>query len=184
MFGDCGSSCQRRFAHALCKQPTGFENSAACVAVVGNFVYWAAVDRRRPRVRGVSFLAHVCCCCSFAYHMVHTHASCIHTHIRTHSQKQTNNTQFEALHDVSSVEAALVYTLEPVLGAMIAWALLGERWGAWGWVGAALIVGSSFVTQVYGAEPEEKAGGAATATAASNGPVSARVGETASKKTD
>lgn len=55
---------------------------------------------------------------------------------------------------MSSVEAALVYTLEPVLGAMIAWILLGERWGAAGWVGAALIVGSSFVTQVYGAEPE------------------------------
>lgn len=60
--------------------------------------------------------------------------------------------EFEALQDVSSVDAALVYTLEPVLGALLAWLLLGERWGPAGWVGAGLIVGSSFATQVYGAD--------------------------------
>lgn len=60
--------------------------------------------------------------------------------------------EFEALQDVSSIEAALVYTLEPVLGAAFAWVLLGERWGPAGWVGAALIVGSSFATQVYGSD--------------------------------
>ena len=43
-----------------------------------------------------------------------------------------------------------MYTLEPVFGACFAWVMLGERWGAAGWVGAALIVGSSLATQIFG----------------------------------
>ena len=35
-----------------------------------------------------------------------------------------------------------------VLGALWAYLFLGERWGPAGWVGASLIIGSSFVTQV------------------------------------
>ncbi|KAK9816221.1 hypothetical protein WJX74_001240 [Apatococcus lobatus] len=55
-----------------------------------------------------------------------------------------------ALQDVSSVEAAIIYTLEPVLGAAFAYLLLGERWGPAGWCGAALIVLSSLATQIWG----------------------------------
>ncbi|KAL3162993.1 hypothetical protein ABBQ32_009425 [Trebouxia sp. C0010 RCD-2024] len=55
-----------------------------------------------------------------------------------------------ALHDVTSIDAAVVYTLEPVLGATLAYLLLGERWGPAGWVGAGLIVTSSLATQIFG----------------------------------
>ena len=58
--------------------------------------------------------------------------------------------QVVALQDVSSVEAAIIYTLEPVLGAAFAYLLLGERWGPAGWCGAALIVLSSLATQIWG----------------------------------
>ena len=58
--------------------------------------------------------------------------------------------QLIALHDVTSIDAAIVYTLEPVLGATLAYILLGERWGPAGWVGAGLIVSSSLATQVFG----------------------------------
>ena len=62
--------------------------------------------------------------------------------------------QLIALHDVTSIDAAIVYTLEPVLGATLAYILLGERWGPSGWVGAGLIVSSSLATQVFG-QPDE-----------------------------
>lgn len=58
--------------------------------------------------------------------------------------------QLIALHDVTSTDAAIVYTLEPVLGATLAYLLLGERWGPAGWVGAGLIVASSLTTQIFG----------------------------------
>ena len=58
--------------------------------------------------------------------------------------------QLIALHDVTSIDAAVVYTLEPVLGATLAYLLLGERWGPAGWVGAGLIVASSLTTQIFG----------------------------------
>lgn len=57
-------------------------------------------------------------------------------------------TQLRFLKDVDSTDAAIVYTMEPVLGALWAYLLLGERWGPNGWIGAALILASSFVTQV------------------------------------
>lgn len=62
----------------------------------------------------------------------------------------TVSVQLIALHDVTSIDAAIVYTLEPVLGATLAYILLGERWGPSGWVGAGLIVSSSLATQVFG----------------------------------
>lgn len=62
-----------------------------------------------------------------------------------------------ALQDVSSVEAAIIYTLEPVLGASLAWAVLGERLGAKGLVGAGIIVASSLATQVWGNVSGEEA---------------------------
>ncbi|KAL4422527.1 hypothetical protein ABPG75_008724 [Micractinium tetrahymenae] len=64
-----------------------------------------------------------------------------------------------ALQDVSSVEAAIIYTLEPVLGAYFAWALLGERLGAKGLAGAAIIVASSLATQVLGGGADQGGGG-------------------------
>ena len=64
-----------------------------------------------------------------------------------------------ALQDVSSTEAAIIYTLEPVLGAGFAWALLGERLGAKGLAGAGIIVLSSLVTQMMGGGKKEGDGG-------------------------
>ena len=58
--------------------------------------------------------------------------------------------QLIPLHDVTSNDAAVVYILEPVLGATLAYLLLGERWGPAGWVGAGLIVASSLTTQILG----------------------------------
>lgn len=57
-----------------------------------------------------------------------------------------------ALQHVSSTEAAIIYTLEPVCGAAFAYFLLGERWNMLGWAGAILIVISSVGIQIYGAE--------------------------------
>ncbi|KAK9816430.1 hypothetical protein WJX72_000116 [[Myrmecia] bisecta] len=59
-----------------------------------------------------------------------------------------------ALHDVSSTDAAIIYTLEPVLGALFAYLVLDERWGPAGWVGAALIVFSSLATQLWGGDAD------------------------------
>jgi drug/metabolite transporter (DMT)-like permease len=59
-----------------------------------------------------------------------------------------------ALQHVSSTEAAVVYTLEPAVGAMVAYFWLGERWGPNGWVGAVLIIASCLGVQLYGAEKD------------------------------
>ena len=59
-----------------------------------------------------------------------------------------------ALRDVSSSDAAIIYTLEPVLGAAFAYLALGERWGPIGWAGAGLIVASTVAAQLYGKEEE------------------------------
>ncbi|XP_028951632.1 uncharacterized protein [Malus domestica] len=48
--------------------------------------------------------------------------------------------EMAAMRDVSATETAIIYSLEPVWGAAFAWFLLGERWGATGWVGAALVL--------------------------------------------
>jgi drug/metabolite transporter (DMT)-like permease len=63
-----------------------------------------------------------------------------------------------ALHDVSSTEAAIIYTMEPVMGALLCYCMLGERWSAAGWVGAGLIIASSLATQILGAGEEENLG--------------------------
>lgn len=59
-----------------------------------------------------------------------------------------------ALQDVSSTEAAIIYTMEPVLGAAFAFVLLGERWGPMGWVGASLIVTSCLCMQIWGQQED------------------------------
>lgn len=60
-----------------------------------------------------------------------------------------------ALQDVSSTEAAIIYTLEPVFGAAFGYYMLEERWGTSGWVGAGLIVGSCLIAQLLGVEKED-----------------------------
>ena len=55
-----------------------------------------------------------------------------------------------ALRWVSSVDAAIVYTTEPVLGGVIAWCVLGERFGPKGFLGAAIIVVAALTTQLVG----------------------------------
>ena len=56
-----------------------------------------------------------------------------------------------ALRAVSSTDAAIVYTTEPVLGALLAAAFLGERPTLSAYVGAAIILVSAFTAQVAGA---------------------------------
>ena len=60
--------------------------------------------------------------------------------------------ELEALRDVSAPDAALVYATEPVWGAAVAAAVLGERWAGPTWLGVALIVGGSVYGQLPGAE--------------------------------
>lgn len=51
-----------------------------------------------------------------------------------------------ALQHVTSIEAAIVYTLEPILGAMMGAMLLGEStFHGYGWVGAAMVTLSQLV---------------------------------------
>lgn len=64
--------------------------------------------------------------------------------------------EMHALKSVSSPLAALIYTAEPLWGALFAWVLLGERWGATGWAGAALIITSSLAAQLSGSGAEAK----------------------------
>lgn len=61
--------------------------------------------------------------------------------------------EVESLKHVPAEDAALVYTAEPVWGAALAWVLLGERWGAQAFVGAALIVASSVASQLRASTP-------------------------------
>lgn len=58
--------------------------------------------------------------------------------------------EMAAMRDVSATETAIIYGLEPVWGAGFAWFLLGERWGAAGWVGASLVLGGSLMVQILG----------------------------------
>lgn len=60
-----------------------------------------------------------------------------------------------ALQDVSSVEASVIYTLEPVVGACFAFALLGEHISPLGVFGAGIILTSCLTTQLFGAETAE-----------------------------
>lgn len=64
----------------------------------------------------------------------------------------TIDAEAKALRHVSASTAALIYSSEPLWGAAFAALFLGERLqGVGGWVGAALVVGSSLVSQVGGA---------------------------------
>ncbi|KAJ0037995.1 hypothetical protein Pint_22285 [Pistacia integerrima] len=58
--------------------------------------------------------------------------------------------EMAAMRDVSATETAIIYGLEPVWGAGFAWFLLGERWGAIGWLGAFLVLGGSLTVQLFG----------------------------------
>ncbi|KAB1205732.1 hypothetical protein CJ030_MR7G028083 [Morella rubra] len=63
--------------------------------------------------------------------------------------------EMAAMRDVSATETAIIYSLEPVWGAGFAWFLLGERWGAAGWIGAALVLGGSLTVQIFGSSPRK-----------------------------
>jgi len=56
--------------------------------------------------------------------------------------------EVEALKVVPVPLAALVYTTEPLWGALFAYLFIGDRWGPQGWVGAALILGASVGSQL------------------------------------
>lgn len=50
--------------------------------------------------------------------------------------------------------AALIFVLEPVFAALFAFVLLGERLGAWGWLGGALVVAAMFVSELRPRRPQ------------------------------
>lgn len=56
--------------------------------------------------------------------------------------------EFLALRNVSASTCALIYTAEPLWGALFAWHFMGDRWGVPGWIGATLIVGASVGSQL------------------------------------
>ena len=56
--------------------------------------------------------------------------------------------EFLALKNVSASTCALIYTAEPLWGALFAWHFMGDRWGAAGWLGATLVVGASVGSQL------------------------------------
>ena len=62
---------------------------------------------------------------------------------------------------MSAPLAALIYTSEPLWGAVLAWFLLDERWGATGWAGASFIIGGSLYSKLGG----DKVGKASKASA-------------------
>ncbi|XP_066371956.1 uncharacterized protein [Miscanthus floridulus] len=63
-----------------------------------------------------------------------------------------------AMRDVSATETAIIYGLEPVWGAAFAWAMLGERWGVTGLVGAIFIIAGSLMVQIFGSIPDVSRG--------------------------
>ena len=65
--------------------------------------------------------------------------------------------EFLALKNVSASTCALIYTAEPLWGALFAWHFMGDRWGAAGWLGAALIVGASVGSQVLTLDEDDSA---------------------------
>ena len=64
--------------------------------------------------------------------------------------------EMHALKSVSAPLAALIYTAEPLWGALFAWVLLQERWGPTGWAGAALIVSSTAASQLVNSRSKAK----------------------------
>ena len=66
--------------------------------------------------------------------------------------------EITALKDITSTTAALIYTTEPLWGAIFAAAYLHESFGTLGYVGAAMIVGATAVGCVKGStsKPHEK----------------------------
>ena len=65
--------------------------------------------------------------------------------------------EFLALKNVSASTCALIYTAEPLWGALFAWHFMGDRWGPAGWLGAALIVGASVGSQVLTFDEDDAA---------------------------
>ncbi|XP_075263820.1 uncharacterized protein LOC142355596 [Convolutriloba macropyga] len=65
--------------------------------------------------------------------------------------------ELAALQNVEASDCAVIYSMEPLLGAGIAWVTLGERWGPAGWLGAALIVASTMSAQMGDSESSEHA---------------------------
>lgn len=63
-----------------------------------------------------------------------------------------------AMRDVSATETAIIYGLEPVWGAAFAWAMLGERWGMIGFIGAIFIIAGSLMVQILGSISDVSSG--------------------------
>ena len=58
--------------------------------------------------------------CATNHHMRRSHSRC-------HPSSRVLHCAPQSLQDVSSTEAAIIYTLEPVFGGALAYCLLGER---------------------------------------------------------
>ncbi|WOB43062.1 DMT family transporter [Thermoleptolyngbya oregonensis NK1-22] len=60
----------------------------------------------------------------------------------------TTWTQASAQRHLSATEAAILYTLEPVFASLFAFWWLGERWGLRGWLGGAVILAATLLSQL------------------------------------
>lgn len=63
--------------------------------------------------------------------------------------------EMSAFQNVTATDAAIVYTIQPVMSGIMALTFLGERFTTWGWVGAAIIVCGSLGAQLLGGEEPE-----------------------------
>ncbi|KAK9806318.1 hypothetical protein WJX72_010202 [[Myrmecia] bisecta] len=63
--------------------------------------------------------------------------------------------EMSALKEVPATMAALIYTTEPLWGALMAYVVMGDRWGPTGWLGAALIISASLGSQLLGDKTEK-----------------------------
>lgn len=64
--------------------------------------------------------------------------------------------EMAALRNVTSTDAAIIYSIEPVLAGVLAFIFLGEHWAPVGWAGAAVIVAASIGTQLLNVSPESE----------------------------
>ncbi|WP_448597186.1 DMT family transporter [Thermoleptolyngbya sp.] len=60
----------------------------------------------------------------------------------------TTWTQASAQRHLSATEAAILYTLEPVFASLFAFWWLGESWGLRGWLGGAVILAATLLSQL------------------------------------
>lgn len=117
--------------------------------------------RRRRRRRSCRCWSCCCCWCRFWWRWC-CHRGCRHR-CRCRCQSSSDPAAAQSvLHTPCTADASPLFPPssppQPVLGASFAWALLGERLGAKGMLGAGIIVVSSLATQLLGGNGDKEPG--------------------------